>query len=163
MDESDGDRVDLTVELVSRARTTVGDQAVWRLLVDGEDGRHALVVAPDYDGYPLPGDTGARYAVGNAVIIRRAPEAAPAVAGSCPECGGGLRAGTALDALAPAVHTATAALGVTALFVVADAATTITPADRSRGDPPDATGEPIATPSAVCTRCGDRLETRPEC
>lgn len=161
MDWSDGERVELTVELVSRA--PVDDQPVWRLLVDDDDGRHALVVAPGYDGYPLPGDTGARYAVGDAVIIRRAPDSAPAVSGSCPECGGGLRAGTALDVLAPAVRTARAALDVTEPFFVADDATTITPIGRMTGDGSAGSRDPIDAPAAVCTRCGNHLESHAQC
>lgn len=163
MDDADGQRVDATFELVSRITAAVGGSNVWRLRITGDELPNHLLITPAYDVFPVPEETGGTYRVQNAVLVTNHPENASTVDARCPECGGALRAGTAVDALGDAVKRATRTVDIPTPVLVADESTTIAP---DGGDTLEQSGrhaDPIQGPESVCTACDALVESTPDC
>lgn len=163
MDDADGTRMDVTVELVSRLTASVGGSRLWRLLVSGDQTPSHLIVGPSYEEFPLPEQTGGTYRVENAVLVTSSVEDATDIGGSCPECGGGVRPGTVLDAVDESVRSGVEALDVPVPFMLADAITTMRCDGGTESSTPTDRGEPIRAPPGICTACGAVVPSTPEC
>lgn len=151
---TEGTRQALTAEFVTRRAVDTDAGPVRRLLVASGDDHVALFV-PAYAGTVAGLRTGTTYrfaAVLGCAPVRRRP-APNGVPGECPDCGGPVRAGQAVDAH-PGVREAVAHLDIDHEFGLVDDRTRVEPADPESHRRPTSEPPPERGPEAVCRRCG---------
>jgi Ca-activated chloride channel family protein len=157
-DVEEGVRHDVEVEFVTRRAVDVGDARVHRLVVADRTGaQFAVLVAPDRD---VLSDlkTGETYRIEGLLGADPVP---PAGDRDCPDCGGDLRPGVAVDAADPAVARAAVRLDLTDRFGVVDGVSAVgEPSADGLVDgwrPMDGVDRP-GPPARVCTDCGRGVE-----
>lgn len=157
-DTIDGTRTTRDLEFVSKRTIDVAGERLHRLyFVDAEGEPIAALVAPSRTRTIAGLRTGDTYTVESALVCVRPPRPSRDSSRTCPNCGGVLRAGRALDALAPALRTAVDELRVDGPFLVVDEETTLerTSADAHRPRPERS---PLSHPDVVCRACGRRFD-----
>jgi Ca-activated chloride channel family protein len=157
-----GERLDLTVEFITRRSVDCAEGRVHRLLVVDQRGDQFAVLVQD--GQLCGLQTGAtvefRSLLGAAPVTGAEPTDA-----DCPDCGGALRRGQVADACGPAIAAAAAALDLDETFGVVDSQTTTQQArsDDAADDLIDDwqsftdTGS-VSPPDYVCPSCGRHVD-----
>ncbi|WP_257301023.1 VWA domain-containing protein [Haloarchaeobius sp. FL176] len=166
-DLNEEERIDITVEFVSRRVLDSGGNRVCRLLVEDDTGsRFAIFVTPD-KGFLGGLRTGGKYTFTG--LLGSAPSG-PVSRGTpdCPACGGPLRRGVVADAVDTAITDAVSPLGVEQLFAIIDEQTTVSRAERRTDvvddwQPMNVGGKSesaVTAPDYVCSDCGRTLDSR---
>lgn len=159
-DIEEGERLDITVEFISKRTIATADSSVERLLVADRSGREfSVLVSPDADAL-LDLRTGAPHRISG--LLGAAPVAQSSDADAeCPSCGGALRPGQVVDAVGAAITEAAAALALDEPFGIIDARSAVR---RHRPDEtlvddwtPMDTDRPVSPPDFVCPSCGRHL------
>lgn len=151
-DIADGTRTEVTVEFVSRLPLDVDGTRIRRLLCRTEDGDEIeVLVAPGTD--PLFDlHTGTKYRL-RGVLGSAPPETDERSFSRCPDCGGRVRPGRAVDTVGLTVADAASELDLSTPFGVVDKETTVT--DLRRGTSTEEYGtKEVPTPLGVCQDCG---------
>ncbi|WP_256301687.1 vWA domain-containing protein [Haloarchaeobius salinus] len=166
-DLNEGERIDITVEFVSRRALDSGGNRVCRLLVEDDTGsRFAIFVTPD-KGFLEGLRTGGKYTLTG--LLGSAPSG-PVSRGTpdCPACGGPLRRGVVADAVDTTITDTASPLGVEQLFGIIDEQTTVSRAERRTDvvddwQPMNVGGKSesaVTAPDYVCSDCGRTLDSR---
>jgi Ca-activated chloride channel family protein len=161
-DIRDGHRLDITVEFVTRRSIDCEDERVHRLLVADRTGtQFAVLVAPGSDAL-LDLQTGATYRVTGLLGTEPVTQSDEAV-GECPDCGGQLRRGGALDTVDDAIADAASRLRLQDPVGIVDGETTVR-RDRQPDVVDDWTPmdgderERVDVPESVCESCGRHVD-----
>ncbi|WP_440991578.1 vWA domain-containing protein [Haloarchaeobius baliensis] len=166
-DLNEGERVDITVEFISRRALDSGASRVCRLLVEDDTGRRFAIFSSPERGDLGGLRTGVSYRLtgllGSAPV---GPGRDPAE--ECPSCGGTLRRGVTADAIDTTITDAASPLGVTQLFGIIDEQTTVSLAERDTDAVDDwqpmsvdrRSGSVTKAPDYVCSACGRTVDSR---
>lgn len=154
-----GARLDIDVEFITRRPIDCDGTTVTRLLVTDRAGEQfAILVAPDRDSLPHL-ETGATHRISGLLGARPVSSAHGGV-GECPDCGGPLRVGCAVDTAGSAVATAASELGLEESFGVVDTTASVatTTSDPVDDWTPMRDGQSVEPPDLVCEVCGRHVE-----
>ena len=157
-----GNRVDLTVEFLSRRTLGEGDRRVDRLKLRA-DSIGSLTVLTTPQSEPIQDlKTGADHQL-HGLLGARPSERLPTIDRPCPTCSGALREAGAVDRVDAAVAEAAAELGLEEPFGILDQQATLVRERKHQGSKDDWTpirrGDQDELPAAVCTDCGRRFST----
>ncbi|WP_435348523.1 vWA domain-containing protein [Haloarchaeobius sp. HRN-SO-5] len=160
-DVTEGQRLDVTVEFISRRPMDCAGERVRRLLVVDRAGTpFSVFVTPDGDPL-LDLKTGETYRLSG--LLGAGPiDSGESVAADCPDCGGTIRSGQVIDAAGPVLAQAKAELGITEPVGIVDDRTSVRLVRREDGTVDDWTpmqdGESVYAPDYVCESCGRHLD-----
>ena len=158
-DLTEGVRLDITVEFISKRTVQTETGAVTRLLVADAEGRKFRILTAPNCGKFVGFKTGHQYRLSN--LVGAVPEAST-VDAFCPGCDAQLRAGTVLDVVSPALRTAVSELALSEPFAIADGETTVENRDTDAKEPVDdwqpMRSETVETPAAVCEHCEEQFQ-----
>jgi Ca-activated chloride channel family protein len=157
-----GNRVDLTVEFLSRRTVGEGDRQVDRLKLRA-DSMGPLTVLTTPESEPIQDlKTGADHEL-RGLLGARPTERLPTIERPCPNCSGALREAGAVDRVHPAVAEAAAELGLAEPFGILDGRATLVREREHRVSEDDWTpmrqGYQGDLPAAACTDCNRRFSS----
>lgn len=159
-DIREGNRLDITVEFITRRAVDCANGNVHRLLVADSSGQQfAVLTAPDSES-SVGLRSGARYRLS---ALLGADPAGPveSVDAECSICGSPLRPGRVLDAVDPVVGRAASELDLDERFGIIDASASIRPVSEQSVAVDDWTpspvDDPVEVPDNVCVSCGRQV------
>lgn len=161
-DGGDGDRLDIVVEFRTRRAIDCTGGRVYRLQGSDRSGKQVTVLTTSDSDPRLDLQTEATYRISG--LLRAAPVTTAGDAGTeCPDCGGRLRPGQAVDAAGSAVTQAASRLCLDEPFGIIDAKASVRRiSDTGTGTlvddwTPMAEDTPVNPPDYVCESCGRHL------